>query len=267
MRAEQLGRARTGAWALGVALLVALSSCSSPPKPAPPPPGPTQGEGMLAGWQLTLPVPGSSGKAEIVKPARVSPPWLTTDAGGNLVFWAPVNGVTTQNSEHARTELVRLDGFAAGTGEQTLNASVTVSQEPTEGVIIGQIHGGGDISSVPFVMLFYIGGVVKAIVKQEQSGNAHTDYPLLSDVPLGARFDYGIHQNADGSLTITATYDGNTVTATAPLPPAFAGATVRFQAGAYQQASSEAGTAAPDDGARVTFYSVATGVGAPAPGP
>ena len=126
-------------------------------------------------------------------------------------------------------------------------------------VIIGQIHGTGDISSVPFVMLFYNGGALKVVVKQEQSGEAKADYPLLTDVPLGARFDYGISQNADGSLTFTASFSGRNASATAPVPAAFAGASVRFQAGAYQQASSEDGTAAADDGARVTFSSIAVG--------
>jgi hypothetical protein len=259
--AARLGRVRTGACALGVGLLVALASCSTPSRPAPPAPGPAPTEGPLVGWQLTLPVPNSKGGADVVKPARVSPPWLTTDASGALVFWAPVNGVTTPNSPHARTELGRMEEFAAGTGPHTLTASVTVSQVPTEvpSVIIGQIHGAGDISSVPFVMLFYNGGALKVIVKQEQSGEAKNSYPLLTDVPLGARFDYGISQNADGSLTFMASYDGHNAKADAPVPAAFTGASVRFQAGAYQQANSTDGTAAADDGARVTFSSIAVG--------
>jgi len=221
---------------------------------------------MLAGWQLTLPVAGSGGGAAIVKPAAVSPPWLTSDDAGHLVFWAPVSGVTTPNSEHARTELDRVDGFAAGSGGQTLTASVTVSQVPTTvpEVIVGQIHGAGDLSSVPFVMLFYAAGTVRGVVKQERSGDAHTDLPLLSDVPLGASFDYSISDDGDGSVTVTAGYGGRTPTASAPVPAAFAGASVRFQAGSYQQAPSSA-TAAPDDGARVTFSALGVGPSAAAP--
>ena len=94
---------------------------------------------MLGGWQLTLPVPGDKGDAQVVKPATVAPPWLTTDATGGLVFWAPVRGVTTKHSEHARTELDRLETFAAGSGSRTLSASVTVTQVPTAvpDVIVG----------------------------------------------------------------------------------------------------------------------------------
>ena len=261
--------ARAGVPVLGAALLVALASCAGPsaPTPAAPTPAapvPPAVAAMLDGWQLTLPVPGSKGDAEIVKPAAVSPPWLTADGSGHLVFFAPVNGVTTKNSEHARTELVRLENFAAGQGPHTLTASVTVAQVPTQvpKVIIGQIHGAEDISSVPFVMLYYDNGAVKAVVKQEQSGNAHTDIPLLASVPVGAPFDYSITDGGDGTLTVTATYQGQTVSGSAPVPAAFAGATVRFQAGAYQQAPSAGNTAAPDDGARVTFSSINVGTGA-----
>jgi hypothetical protein len=261
--------ARAGVAALGAALLVALASCSGPSAPAPSAPAPAGPvppavAAMLDGWQLTLPVPGSKGDAEIVKPATLTPPWLTADDGGHLVFWAPVNGVTTKNSEHARTELGRLENFAAGSGRHTMTASLTVAQVPTEvpEVIVGQIHGAADISSVPFVMVFYDGGTVKAVVKQEQSGNAHTNVPLLDGVPVGAPFDYSITDGGDGTLTMTATYQGRTVTGSAPMPTAFAGATVRFQAGAYQQAPSGGDAAAPDDGARVTFSSIDVGTGA-----
>jgi hypothetical protein len=223
---------------------------------------------MLAGWKLTLPVPGGKGDAAVVDPASVAPPWLTVDGAGHLVFFAPVNGVTTTHSEHARTELDRLDTFSAGAGPRTLTASAVVSQVPTAtpAVIVGQIHGAGDISSVPFVMMFYDGGAVKAVVKQEQSGDAHTDVPLLTAVPLGASFDYSITDGGDGTLTVTAGYQGRTMSGSAPVPAAFAGQTVRFQAGAYQQAPSAGATAAPDDGARVTFSAITVGTG-PAPSP
>ena len=83
-------------------------------------------------------------------------------------------------------------------------------------------------------------------------------------VPLGAPFDYSITDNGNGSLTLTATYAGNTASGNAAVPPAFAGATVRFQAGAYQQAPSAGSTSGPDDGARVSFSAI---YGGPGPGP
>jgi hypothetical protein len=282
---------RTGSWnvnrlltaVLGLVFGLLLASCSSAPPPSPPqPPGP--GVGALAGWKLTLPLPGKKGNAEILEPAQVAPPWLTADPNGNLTFWAPVNGATTEHSEHPRTELDNLSNFQAGRGSQALTASVSVAQVPTRGqdVIIGQIHGADDISSVPFVMLHYTDGTVTVVVKQQQKGEEHINYPLLYGVPLGQRFDFGIRDNGNGNLTFTATAGDQKASVDAPLPAAFAGATVRFQAGAYQQSGNDtsglsgnvtngtepgATASGPDDGARLTFYALQTGPGAAPPPP
>jgi Alginate lyase len=232
-----------------------LASCSTssapPPAPAPAPtPAPA-----LEGWKLTLPTANEKGGAATVDPAAPSPPFLTTDGSGALVFWAPVQGATTEHSDHARTELDSLSNFTAGTAKHALTATITVNQVPSQGkdVIIAQIHGADEISSVPYVMLHYADGVLKVVVKQDRQGPAAKDYPLTSDVPLGAPFDVGITDNGDGTMTFTASFDGDTPEATAPVPAAFAGATVRFQAGAYQLDDSTGSTAAPDDGAKVTF--------------
>jgi Alginate lyase len=243
------------------ALCVVLSACSSPPAPQPPAPQTPAGTGLLAGWKLTLPLAGKKGAAAIVDPAQASPPWLTSDGDGAITLWAPVNGATTEHSEHARTELDRLDNFQAGAVRQTLSASVSVAQVPTQNqdVIIGQIHGADDISSVPFVMLHYAAGAITVVVKQQHSGKASSDFTLLTGVPLDARFDFSIRDNGNGSLTFTADYADQHASTDAPLPDSFRDATVRFQAGAYQLADTKAGPAADTDGAKVTFYALTAG--------
>ncbi len=212
------------------------------------------GSVSLTGWQLTLPLAGKHGTAAIVNPAALSPPWLSTDDSGALVFFAPVDGAKTKNSDHARTELVDLNTFTAGSGRHTLSASTTVSQVPadTHDVIIGQIHGADTIKAVPFVMLHYDAGTITVVVKQQQSGPPAQQLTLLSGVALGARFDYGITDNGEGSLTFTADDGPRHASMNAPIPAAFHGATVRFQAGAYQQGLAGRGTV-KDDGARLTF--------------
>jgi hypothetical protein len=131
---------------------------------------------------------------------------------------------------------------------------------------------------VPFVMLHYDAGAIRAVVKQGQSGPTSNKYPLISGVPLGGRFDYTISDNGAGSVVCTATYGSSSQSATIPIPAAFKGATVRFQAGDYQQADSSGGgskgadsssadsadtssaAASADsggqDGGRVTFFSL-----------
>jgi len=212
----------------------------------------------LAGWKLTLPQASEKGTAASVEPADSVPPWLVRAVDGSLNFWAPVDGVTTPNSKHPRTELVSLNNFTAGTIPRTLRASLSVAQAPRENqdVIIGQIHGADDISSVSFVMLHYTAGALRVVVKKGQSGSASDNYPLLTGLPLGARFNYAISDTGDGNVAVSASYGSQSPRITAPIPVVFRNATVRFQAGAYQQGEKSTGA---DDGARVTFYSLTEG--------
>jgi Alginate lyase len=221
-------------------------------------PGRPGAPGVIAldGWKLTLPVAGDGGKADIVEPAASTPPWMTVRGDGSLEFWAPTTGATTKTSQHPRSELNSLTNFTVGDGQHSLHASVSVAQVPagTGDIIIGQIHGADDIISVPFVMLHYKDGVIRVVVKQVQKGSTGQTYQLLTGVPLGARFDYTITDSGNGSLEFSAAYGTNTRRATAPLPEAFHGATVRFQAGDYQLGDSGADIAS--DGGRVTFYAL-----------
>jgi Alginate lyase len=212
----------------------------------------------LADWQLTLPLAGRKGDAEIVNPAAATPPWLTTGPGGTLNLWAPVTGTTTPNSTHTRTELDNHTPFIAGVGRHTLTATLAVTQLPAErpDVIVGQIHGSDSISSIPFVLLHDENGQIGVVVKQARSGPDGTSLPLLDKVPLNTLFGYTITDNGDNTMTFTATSDGHTATATAQIPPAFHAAPVRFQAGDYQQADSTVGGSGPNDGARVTFHAL-----------
>ena len=219
-------------------------------------PNPSHGRSIdLGGWKLTLPVAGKKGHAANITPAALSAPWLVQQSDGNLRFWAPVCGVTTPNSDHPRTELDSLSGFTAGnSGPRALTASVAVSQAPSNGdIVLGQIHGADDISSVPFVMLRYAADQLRVVVKQKQSGTTSNKYMLLNQIPLGAWFDYSISDNGDGTITVTASHGADTGHVTIPIPMPFRGATVRFQAGDYQQGDPGSGGCTGRDGALVTF--------------
>jgi len=217
-----------------------------------PAPGPATGaEVDLTGWKLTLPEAGAQGAAASRTPADSVPPWLTREDDGRITFWAPVSGVTTPNSQHPRTELVSMNNFQAGASPHTLTASVAVGQAPAgnQDIILGQIHGAGDINSVAFVMLHYTAGAIRVVVKKQQGGTASDKYSLLSNVPLGAWFDYTISDNGDGNMTFSARYGSDAQRVTVPIPGPFRDATVRFQAGDYQQGT----TCNSRDGALVTF--------------
>ncbi|HEX4251180.1 MAG TPA: polysaccharide lyase family 7 protein [Pseudonocardia sp.] len=227
---------------------------AAPPTQAPSQPGPVGGI-SLDGWKLTIPESGKNGNAAIIQPAETSPPWLVDNPDGSLTFWAPAVGATTKNSQHPRTELVSLKNWAAGSGPHTLNASVSVAQVPNDSkdIILGQIHGADDISSVPYVMLHYQAGAIRVVVKTVQDGNSARTYPLITGVPIGQRFDFTISDLGNGNMVFAATYGAQTQRVTAPIPAVFTGATVRFQVGDYQQAKNSDD---PSDGGRVTFYQV-----------
>jgi len=229
----------------------------------------------LAGWKLTIPEASDKGTAASVAPTdEGAKPWLTKTDNGAVSMWAPVNGETTPNSTHARTELVSANTWKAGSGgSHTLRARLAVHQVPTarQDIIVGQVHGAEDISSISFVMLHYDAGQIRVVVKQQQgSGGPTQKYLLISNVPLDSPFDYTITcartdtDRGTGNILVTATHGNDTRTATVPIPAPFHDATVRFQAGDYQQAESRAGSVdstsgassgqGGEDGGRVTFY-------------
>ena len=250
-----------------------VSPWYSPPAGGTPRSGSNQGGGggligglvgavKLDGWKLTIPEASATGTAASVNPVNGAEPWLTRGDNGSVTFWAPVQGATTPNSQHARTELVSLQNFKAGAGPHTLRASVSVGQVPSakQDIILGQIHGADDISSVPFVMLHYDAGQIRVVVKQVQSGSTSAKYPLIAGVPLNSPFEFTISDTGNGNLSFTATHGSDSRTATAAIPTPFHGATVRFQAGDYQQAESGGGgpgtASTGGDGARVTFFAL-----------
>lgn len=211
---------------------------------------------QLAGWKLSLPEANDKGDAASLEPASFKAPWMTPTPDAGLMFWAPTSGATTKNSSHPRTELQSLRYFNAGTGLHTLSASLTLLQLPQDGrgIILGQIHGAGKISSVPYVMLRVQDNKLRVVVKQVGKGSELINYPLLDNVGLNSPLDYTITDLGNGSMTFSATFNGQTRQTTAPVPAKFLGKTVRFQAGDYQQANDSAG---PNDGGRVVFHRLA----------
>jgi hypothetical protein len=228
----------------------------------------------LAKWELTLPVNAKghlSGEAVVKRPARLSPPWLTRQPDGGLLFWAPSGGATTAHSLHSRTELVSMSHFVAGQPGHRLTATVVVEQLPSVShtVILGQIHGEGTYSAAAFVFLEIRGNSLRLSVESKpkpkgsigpSDGEITSHYSLLQGVSLGREFTYVIATKR-GSLSITTQFGsashpkGSAVSVSVPLPNEWRGDPVRFSAGDYEQddaASSKTG------GGRVIFYDLAT---------
>jgi len=215
----------------------------------------------LTGWKLTLPVDSAgkqSGASSTVSPAKVTAPWLTRGADGSLTFFAPTKGAHTPNSPHPRTELVSTNDFNAGSGTHTMTATMVMQQLPSaQDIIIGQIHGGGPISSVPLLMLHYRhtsadaadSGRVTLTVRKNPTVPGSDLSTVLTNVPMNAAFSYTITENASG-FTVTATSGGKTGKQTVPLNSSFKGKDVRFQVGDYQQTPANDSAT---DGGRLTI--------------
>jgi hypothetical protein len=211
----------------------------------------------LSSWRLTLPVDadgGTDGTARVINPATVYPPYLTQDSKGSLVFWAPTEGAATSHSGSPRTELIDNTGFTTGTsGVHSLSATVTLGQVPktSRTIIVGQIHGDGDVNADPYTMLYYSDGKVHVKVNQQlSSGSNYLDYPLLTGVAVGDTFSYTITDEGNGDLRFTATHNGSSQEKTAPVPSVWSGETVRFQAGDYEQLK---GDPSDGDGGKLTL--------------
>jgi|688.fasta_scaffold135699_3 hypothetical protein len=214
----------------------------------------------LSHWKLTLPIRASENGGG--NPLEVSPSKLTAgythadyfhfDPDGAMVFWCPVSGATTENTDYARTELREMldpsdDNVCwAAPGTHVLNARCKVSEVPSsQKVIIGQIHGYSGKAN-PLIKLQFFKGRIEALVKEKAKKGK--DLKLtFSDVGLDNDFDYEIKLQ-DGLLSVSVNGATQTVNIFEK-DPEWAGQSLYFKAGAYVQDNE--GPAS--EGARVSF--------------
>ncbi len=213
----------------------------------------------LSHWKLTLPVNSdgaAAGKAMEVFPDQLSagyvnPEYFYTDKDGAMVFWCPVTGARTENTNYARCELREVidptdDNVCwSAQGTHTMDARCRVMEVPSGlKVVIGQIHGYGKTS--PLIKLQYYKGRVEALVKTKprKGKDIKLTFP---DVGLDNDFDYQIKLD-EGLLNITV--NGSTQSKNVfEMDPAWAEQTLYFKAGVYPQDNEGPAT----EGARVAF--------------
>jgi hypothetical protein len=210
----------------------------------------------LSVWQLQEPV-GSPGSPTTISSSRLQGAngfqdsyFFTDTRDGAMTFWAPEKGVTTPNSNYARSELREMNsnGSAANwslAGTHRLSATLRVVSV-TSNVCVGQIHlGTGGTSTKPLVELYYHanGDIVAGTENSPDGGQTlHT----VGHVSIGKTWTYTIA--VSGGHTIDLTVNGS-VTHYA-IPSSFNAYKQYFKAGSYNQSSSSSTT----NGARVGFY-------------
>jgi hypothetical protein len=210
----------------------------------------------LSVWELQEPV-GSPGSPTTIPPSRLvgangfQDSYFYTDTrDGAMTFWAPEKGVTTPNSNYARSELREMNsnGSAADwalSGTHKLNATLRVVSV-TSNVCVGQIHlGSGGSSTKPLIELYYhSNGDIVAGTENSPSGGQTTH--TVGHVSIGKTWSYTI--GVSGGNTIDLTVNGSTTHYA--IPSSFNPYHQYFKAGSYNQSSSSSTT----NGARVAFY-------------
>ncbi|MFD5798241.1 polysaccharide lyase family 7 protein [Streptomyces diastatochromogenes] len=210
----------------------------------------------LSIWQLQEPV-GSPGSPTTVPSSRLQGAngyqdayFYTDTRDGAMTFWAPEKGVTTPNSNYARSELREMNrnGSAADwslSGSHRMSATLRVVSV-TKNVCVGQIHlGSGGSSTKPLLELYYHanGDIVLGTENSPSGGQTpHT----VGHVPIGRTWSYTIA--ISGGNTIELTVNGTTTRY--GIPSSFSPYKQYFKAGSYNQSSSDSTT----NGARVAFY-------------
>lgn len=111
----------------------------------------------LTNWKLTLPKGSLEKPTEIKQPAltnyKISPWFVVNEKKDGVRFRAPVNGVTTINSDYPRSELREMtnNGTAnaswsstLGTHTLILDQAIIAVPEQKPHVVLGQIHDASD---------------------------------------------------------------------------------------------------------------------------
>ncbi|MGW2650503.1 polysaccharide lyase family 7 protein [Streptomyces sp. NPDC001393] len=249
-RSRLLAVPPTAGLALALVLLCGPSAIAADPHVAP------GGNFDLSVWELQEPV-GSPGHPITIPSSRLQgangyqDAYFYTDThDGAMTFWAPEKGVTTPNSNYARSELREMnrDGSPADwslSGTHTMSATLRVVSV-TKNVCVGQIHlGSGGSSTKPLLELYYHanGDIVLGTENSPSGGQtAHT----VGHVAVGKTWKYTIA--VSGGNTIDLTVNGTTTHY--GIPASFQQYKQYFKAGSYNQSASDSTT----DGARVAFY-------------
>ncbi|MGW4563122.1 polysaccharide lyase family 7 protein [Streptomyces sp. NPDC004561] len=210
----------------------------------------------LSVWELQEPV-GSPGRPTTIPSSRLQGAhgyqdayFYTDTRDGAMTFWAPEKGVTTPNSNYARSELREMnrDGspadWALG-GSHRMNATLRVVSV-TRNVCVGQIHlGSGGSSTKPLLELYYRANGDIVLGTEDSASGGQTPHPV-GHVAVGRTWSYTIA--VSGGNTIDLTVNGTTTHY--GIPSSFKSYKQYFKAGSYNQSSSDSTT----NGARVAFY-------------
>ena len=256
-RSRLLTAATAAGFALTLTALTGGSADAADPHVAP------GGNFDLSIWQLQEPV-GSPGSPTTIPSSRLQGAngyqdayFYTDTRDGAMTFWAPEKGVTTPNSNYARSELREMNRGGSPAdwplgGSHRMSATLRVVSV-TKNVCVGQIHlGSGGSSTKPLLELYYHANGDIVLGTENSPSGGQTPHSV-GHVPVGRTWSYTIA--VSGGDTIDLTVNGTTTHYA--IPSSFSPYKQYFKAGSYNQSSSDSTT----KGARVAFYGLAVSHG------
>lgn len=219
----------------------------------------------LSNWKLTLPVADDDGDAEEITDllGYSHPDWFYAGPDGEMIFAAPVDGVTTSGSRYPRSELremrdndeIQWDLEEGG----SLSATLAVNSVPTRDddkpgrIIIGQIHGEDD----ELVRLYYQDETLYFANEHAGDDDEELDFKLENaqgdtpNVALGERFSYLIDVRGM-QLTVEVHADGDVYRSVSDIHEYWFDDTFYFKAGIYLGVNDDSGHGV----GQVTFYAL-----------
>lgn len=242
-----------------------LPGGGSTPTPTTPPPSSDLNPNVAPGgnfnlgvWQLQLPV-GSPGSPTTISSSRLKGAsgyqdgyFFTDKTDGSMTFWAPEKGVTTPNSNYARSELREMNASGSSAdwrlaGTHRLTATLRATQI-TKNVAVGQVHlGTGGPSTKPLLELYYRSNgdiYIGVEISPDGGQNLHK----VGNVAIGTKWNYVI--GISGGNRINLSVNGSSTSY--PIPSSFNQYGMYFKAGSYNQSSSSSTT----NGAKINFYAL-----------
>lgn len=218
----------------------------------------------LAHWTLQLPT-GSPGSPDTISAAQLVAGFQNTyfkydSADDSVAFFAPDNGVKTENSKHPRSELreMKSDGTTQANWDpfdsktHTLKATLKVT-DARHRLCVGQIHigkvlrGSHDESTKPLMELYYEpnGDLKVGVNRSPTDGQNETK---IGNVPVGTKFSYQITISG-GSLKV---FINGSQKFSQAVPSGFKDYGQYFKAGDYNQTD----TYTSSNGTRDKFYAL-----------
>lgn len=195
----------------------------------------------LRPWKLQLPDAAASEVGPVELASGYKSPHFEVEAGGTLLFTAPVGGGTTRNAKYTRSELREMLDPADKAnnwttyGRHTMSLRQEVVRPPGSGrVVVFQIHAiqpdGGH--APPLVKAQWRDGTLEFLVKARAHGGKDVRYGAKV-VPVGQAYDAALDVH-DGRLTMRVD-DTTFVHDFATRDPRWLALRYYFKAGNYPQ--------------------------------